>query len=280
MKTYRSMRALFAAAISAAALTAGSFLVGTAVSAVAGGCSPALSLVLSVLLRCAALAVLYPVCVLLFRLLCGRYPSLSQSGTESGKSEETGEDEDKNETEKPNPKESAPNNDSDRLGARPIPYPEDEGKAALSGIPLFLSMLLGFVLILGVSAALSYAFRRLGIPTASSGQVIFPDGMAPAAAVCFAFLGHVLLPALTEEYFYRGAILPGLLSAGCGGRLSVCVSAVLFSAAHSSPAQMLTAFAAGLILGELGRRSRSFLPTAAVHLTYNAVVLFLAVIAY
>lgn len=84
-----------------------------------------------------------------------------------------------------------------------------------------------------------------------------------------------LLPAVVEELIFRGVLARGLAS-----RLpvaaAVAISAVLFSAFHIIPRQMVAVLPLGLALGYLAIRARSALPTMLAHLLNNAVVLLAA----
>ncbi|MGE5184281.1 MAG: lysostaphin resistance A-like protein [Acidobacteriota bacterium] len=85
-------------------------------------------------------------------------------------------------------------------------------------------------------------------------------------------LAIALLPAIVEELVFRGILARGLAS-----RLpvaaAVAISAVLFSAFHLIPRQMVAVFPLGLALGYVAIRARSALPTMVAHLANNAIVI-------
>jgi sodium transport system permease protein len=94
---------------------------------------------------------------------------------------------------------------------------------------------------------------------------------SPLAAALAAI---AMLPAVCEELLFRGVLLRGLASRG--PVLAVVVSALVFSAYHLQPPQMLATFPLGLALGVLAVRSRSIVPGMIAHFLNNAVVLVVA----
>ena len=87
------------------------------------------------------------------------------------------------------------------------------------------------------------------------------------------FLQLCLLPAVTEELFFRGA-MQGLLRP-CGSAAAIFGPALLFGLLHGSVTQVLTGFVCGIFLGWLAERSGSILPGMALHFVNN-VLAFLA----
>ena len=80
-----------------------------------------------------------------------------------------------------------------------------------------------------------------------------------------------LLPALLEEYLFRGKILPLLII--CGSRFSVLLSALLFALIHSGAYNITFAFFAGIILGIIRIGTGRLIPCMAVHLLNNLLAL-------
>ncbi len=94
-------------------------------------------------------------------------------------------------------------------------------------------------------------------------------------ALCFS-----LIPAASEEWFFRGMLQRALLKEW-KPRTAIVASSVLFGVFHilSSSAVSLDRFLPtmliGLLLGYLAFRSRSILPGIILHATHNAIVVFL-----
>ena len=83
------------------------------------------------------------------------------------------------------------------------------------------------------------------------------------------FMALCVLPAITEELFFRGA-LQGLLRP-CGSAAAIFGPALLFSLLHLDPVQGLTALVCGVFLGWLAERSGSILPGMLLHFVNNSL---------
>lgn len=94
---------------------------------------------------------------------------------------------------------------------------------------------------------------------------------AVVVPLCF-----VAIPALVEELFFRGVILPGLAHR-LAPRRALVVSAVLFGLIHLTPIGIVVGTVAGLILGWVRLRSGSVLPSIALHGATNAAAVMLPV---
>lgn len=82
-------------------------------------------------------------------------------------------------------------------------------------------------------------------------------------------LSTVAVPALVEEYAFRGLILGSLKRYGEG--FAVIASALLFGLMHGNFEQLPFAFLVGLALGFITVKTESLLTAIAVHATNNAV---------
>ena len=83
------------------------------------------------------------------------------------------------------------------------------------------------------------------------------------------FMALCVLPAVTEELFFRGA-LQGLLRP-CGSAAAIFGPALLFSLLHLDAIQGLTALVCGVFLGWLAERSGSILPGMLLHFVNNCL---------
>ncbi|MBE7454274.1 MAG: CPBP family intramembrane metalloprotease [Kofleriaceae bacterium] len=84
---------------------------------------------------------------------------------------------------------------------------------------------------------------------------------------------HVaLVPAVTEEILFRGAIQGGLGDL-MRDRTAIITSALLFAIAHVSIVALPHLFALGLVLGWVRVRSGSVWPGVVLHAGYNATIL-------
>jgi membrane protease YdiL (CAAX protease family) len=83
-----------------------------------------------------------------------------------------------------------------------------------------------------------------------------------------------LFPAICEELLMRGALARSLVPTM--GRASAAVlSALLFGLMHLHPAQMLTTFSFGLVLGAATVTTGSAIPAVLMHLCNNTLVLLI-----
>ena len=83
------------------------------------------------------------------------------------------------------------------------------------------------------------------------------------------FVSLCLVPAVTEELFFRGA-LQGLLRPS-GSAAAIFGTALLFGLLHLDLAQGLTAFISAVFLGWLAERSGSILPGMLLHFINNSL---------
>jgi membrane protease YdiL (CAAX protease family) len=82
---------------------------------------------------------------------------------------------------------------------------------------------------------------------------------------------------ITEELFFRGVILRGLLGQFRSGK-AIVVAAAMFSVYHVVPYQLLGAFAAGVVLGWVFVRTGSLWPCIIGHALYNTHVQILTAV--
>ena len=124
--------------------------------------------------------------------------------------------------------------------------------------PLFLCGAMG-------AGVLGGWFRaRLG---AGPPSPALPEG-GPALAA--AFLGSCLLPALGEEWLFRGLFQGFLRPWGSGP--AILTSALLFGLLHGEAGQCLAAFLCGLLLGLLAEGTGSLWPAVALHFGNNLLI--------
>lgn len=94
------------------------------------------------------------------------------------------------------------------------------------------------------------------------------DGSLPTV------IADCLLAPVLEEMLFRGVLLRAFL-ARYPKWVAISYSALLFGVAHLNLYQFLLAFSLGLLFGWLFERSRSLLPSIAMHATFNTAVVVL-----
>ena len=124
-------------------------------------------------------------------------------------------------------------------------------------LPVFLG-LANFGNLLGGLLCRVFGIEQPGTLLATGGMELFVQ-----------FLSLCLVPAVTEELFFRGA-LQGLLRPS-GSAAAIFGTALLFGLLHLDLAQGLTAFICAVFLGWLAERSGSILPGMLLHFINNTL---------
>lgn len=124
-------------------------------------------------------------------------------------------------------------------------------------LPVFLG-LANFGNLLGGLLCRVFGIEQPGTLLAAGGMELFVQ-----------FLSLCLVPAVTEELFFRGA-MQGLLRPS-GSAAAIFGTALLFGLLHLDLAQGLTAFICAVFLGWLAERSGSILPGMLLHFINNTL---------
>lgn len=123
--------------------------------------------------------------------------------------------------------------------------------------------------VLGLVVALSAALPSLFVDERLFARVF---GLGTAGAI----LHIAVLPAITEELAFRGAVLPGLRGL-LGDTTAIAVSAMLFAILHLQLPSLVHLTLLGAILGAVRVKSGSIWPCVLIHGAYNAAVVLLHV---
>ncbi|MEM7455634.1 MAG: type II CAAX endopeptidase family protein, partial [Planctomycetota bacterium] len=100
----------------------------------------------------------------------------------------------------------------------------------------------------------------------------------PPLSILIAFS---VIPAICEEWFFRGFLLRGLLNRMSRWR-AIIISAVLFGLFHTLSGsvvafdRLIPTIAIGIILGYVCYKSNSIVPGVVLHMLHNGIVVFLA----
>ena len=87
-----------------------------------------------------------------------------------------------------------------------------------------------------------------------------------------------VLPALIEEFAFRGVVLGALRKFGDG--FAILVSAALFGLAHGNIQQTPFAFILGIVFGYLAVKTNSLLPSILAHFFNNFLVIILQIVSH
>ena len=129
------------------------------------------------------------------------------------------------------------------------------------------------VAVICFGSPLANAFVKLveliGYRTESVTSVVVDSGSDLALTLVFV----ALIPAVAEEYLFRGNIARGLSKNGYF--FAIFVSSALFALMHGNPLQLVHQFILGVACAVLYFSTRSLIPSIALHFLNNAVALVL-----
>lgn len=129
---------------------------------------------------------------------------------------------------------------------------------------------------LGVALASNYISTLFGVIFGSVGIDTSIDVTFEATTplnIIFEFLTIAIIPAIVEEFLFRGVVL-GVLKQYSEG-LGIFISATLFALMHGNLTQIPFAFPIGLVLGYICVKTNSLLPGIIIHCLNNAFSVFL-----
>jgi membrane protease YdiL (CAAX protease family) len=127
-------------------------------------------------------------------------------------------------------------------------------------------------LVMWSSIAINFAIVYINVMVCSALGIEFSatdtgELMNSPVKILISFISLAIVPALCEEFMFRGCILSNLLP--YGKTTAIIGSAVLFSMMHGNPAQFLYTFVGGIMLGYLYVESGSIWPSTFLHLFNN-----------
>ncbi len=93
------------------------------------------------------------------------------------------------------------------------------------------------------------------------------------------FISVAIVPAVIEEFVFRGAIL-GTVRKFYSDTLAIIVSSVLFGFAHANFIQTPVTFLIGLVLGWIAIKTGSIIPCMFLHFVNNATAVILQLVQY
>lgn len=136
-------------------------------------------------------------------------------------------------------------------------------------------MLCSVVLLCCGGSAIDYLMTSAFPNLAGDGSVMSYAGFAMNSGFfdgLYLVVAFALLPAITEEFLFRGIILSeyGTVGVVC----SVVLSSAMFSMCHFSFLRLPSYFFCGVVLACLTYATRSIVAPMIVHTLYNVVVLF------
>lgn len=136
-------------------------------------------------------------------------------------------------------------------------------------ISIVILALLGVFLVNDITVLWSIPFQKLGLN-------IYAGGIATPADTRELMLGIIsmaAIPAICEEFLFRGAVMPAF--EGSGTRHAVLVSALLFACLHGSIIGFPAQFILGIVLGLLVFWTDSIYAGLIYHTVHNAAAVIL-----
>lgn len=130
-----------------------------------------------------------------------------------------------------------------------------------------------FIAALLIGVACWYVDLRLVSAIGPPGDTKKLEAAVSHASLIGALVSVAVLPAIGEELLFRGVIARSL--ARHHAVLAIVASAIVFSAYHLDPVQIIGTFPLALALGTLAVRSGSTVPGMLAHFLNNAVVITL-----
>ena len=134
------------------------------------------------------------------------------------------------------------------------------GIAFKGDFPLELIAAIGIVLISAYVNAIMVSFIDYSL-------VLSSDPVNTPIKLLISFVSIAIVPALCEEFLFRGCILSYLLP--YGKMTALIASSALFALMHGNFAQFIYTFAAGIVLGAVYIESGSIWPSTFIHLFNN-----------
>jgi sodium transport system permease protein len=130
--------------------------------------------------------------------------------------------------------------------------------------------------LLGASAwALVIALVRFFPPPKELAEELAKLGTAGGSSLALTLLLVAVLPAVCEEFFFRGLVFSGLRRVG--PVVAVLVSALLFALMHGSIYRLMPTFCLGVLLGYIRLTTGSIAPGIIFHTLNNGIAMALLV---
>lgn len=164
-----------------------------------------------------------------------------------------------------------------------IIYCKLRGKKCISNLNIktfnfrkILFSIFSFFTLLAGAALIKLALYELGFFSTSYTLYAdyIPSDTGTLSSVIYIILALAVLPAVTEEFIFRGIVLQEYRSEGCSNTASIVLSALLFAMLHFNIGQLPVYFFAGLVMAAVMVVTESLAAAVLVHFLNNAFSLF------
>ena len=146
---------------------------------------------------------------------------------------------------------------------------------ALGPRKLFFA-LFAFVTLLAGTALIKLGLYSLGYSSTSYTlyENYIPADTSGLGNVMYILIALAVLPAVTEEFIFRGILMQEYRAAGCSRTCAVMLSSLLFALIHFNIAQLPVYFFGGVVFGFVMTVADSLTAAVLVHFLNNAFSLF------
>ena len=156
------------------------------------------------------------------------------------------------------------------------------GYAEKLNFRLFAPSTIGIILLSALLLiAASWLIRLIQLAASGAEAVSFslygsfsPESVLNAGDVIYITIAFALIPAVTEEFLFRGLLFTEYANAGHGWAVTTFLSSLLFAMMHFSLSGFPIYFFGGLVFSGLTYISRSVIPAMIAHFLFNFYSLF------
>lgn len=133
-----------------------------------------------------------------------------------------------------------------------------------------------FITTLSGAALIKLGLYAVGYTSASYTlyENYVPSNTGSLGSIIYVLVALAILPAVTEEFVFRGIVLQEYRSAGVSRTSSLLISSLLFAMIHFNIAQLPVYFFGGIMFGAVMMVTESLPAAVTVHLLNNAASLF------
>ncbi len=149
--------------------------------------------------------------------------------------------------------------------------PSMYGKRRIGALSILLSVIIGigaFLISTGINGVMLLIADSLGANTGAFASELPP---MRGASIISSILLICVVPAVTEEWLFRGALLNSWR--GLGRRRAIWLTAALFTLMHTQPISIPSFLFLAYIMGAMAYDSRSVYPAMIVHFMNNLISL-------
>jgi membrane protease YdiL (CAAX protease family) len=142
---------------------------------------------------------------------------------------------------------------------------QELGFVRIRALPLAGKTALLFIAMIAVSVLLSLALSFFGLNDLG----LVTESIWQAGIVLPVFLGMIALRVISEEIFFRGFLVEKIGIVASSGVFA------LFHIGYGSAAEIIGAFALGLVLAKAFQLNKNLYPNILAHAAYNAVAIMM-----